>query len=384
DWVGLKSSGGVEDVKLPNPGTFGEIVYQERYRRTFDGKFVLNDELASYEGQHLPLQFLLADNGDNEVYSEVYDLFILRDSTPPVVRFFNYTNPVYQYQNFKTNIEVTDETLLNTVSISVRYQDGTEKAIKTADNIAKTSYRLHNGVLDFSTYIEQNGIGPLQLVVRASDVAGNLQESVLSIQVEEDPQPEITLSGMYPSPDALAGGTSLYQLHLTDNTAEYPVYHGSFYTSLSGISNASRAVNVAYAYEEKIEESGEGFKSSLVSPVYKNIISWIDYAEYPSAAAFAITGTYGDLLNIESGRLGVAYGDTKERIKSLSGMPLDDLVTVTIRASDQCHSDSVKQVKIADLEDFLKELNSGTGIHSYRIDIDNPDVPVRAIEQQLG
>src|SRR5690606_19630406 len=192
------------------------------------------------------------------------------------------------------------------------------------------------------------------------------------------------LSGMYPSPDALAGGTSLYQLHLTDNTAEYPVYHGSFYTSLSGISNASRAVNVAYAYEEKIEESGEGFKSSLVSPVYKNIISWIDYAEYPSAAAFAITGTYGDLLNIESGRLGVAYGDTKERIKSLSGMPLDDLVTVTIRASDQCHSDSVKQVKIADLEDFLKELNSGTGIHSYRIDIDNPDVPVRAIEQQLG
>src|SRR5690606_9567807 len=53
DWVGLKSSGGVEDVKLPNPGTFGEIVYQERYRRTFDGKFVLNDELASYEGQHL-------------------------------------------------------------------------------------------------------------------------------------------------------------------------------------------------------------------------------------------------------------------------------------------------------------------------------------------
>ncbi|MBQ0726991.1 MAG: hypothetical protein KBT77_06540, partial [Thalassolituus oleivorans] len=64
-WKNITTNTSIETVKLPNPGTFGEIVYSEQYRRDYKGSIVLPSELSSYEGQTLILYFSIRDNGGN-------------------------------------------------------------------------------------------------------------------------------------------------------------------------------------------------------------------------------------------------------------------------------------------------------------------------------
>ena len=394
EWSFYTSNGETEQVRLPNPGTFGDVLFQERFKRDFRGTLELtgkNDTLLRpYEGNDTPLKlvFRVTDNGGNSTDSAVYHLYIDADNIAPEIEVRSLPETYYEGQRLLTSFRISDDSAVDAYRLEVIGSDGNvistpaEKHNISQSN-AVAEYDASGLAVDVVSLLENNNLTELVLRLTATDLAGNEGVREFIIPIKPDGMPRVDQLAGYPVAEAENNSVSVSRIALRDDlAADYNTLRGGLFattlTRLASLIDSRNTVVVASenAKPQNIGSTANG-SASLEVPLitYPDLHAEIDYPEASSQGFSMISVSGAQVLTAvqASSKLRVyARSENDLKIASL-GLPDNAPLNITYTRYDQCSTPVPEQITHNALSKRLDALYKQSGIRTIHITAENPD-----------
>ncbi|ASP40172.1 hypothetical protein CHH28_16470 [Bacterioplanes sanyensis] len=379
-WAVIGSTSSTEQIKVPNPGTFGEVLYVEQHKRQFKGSFKVSEALVAYEGETLELRFSVADNGDNRVESDVYYLEILKDTEAPVISWEPKPEKVLQFSDLITSITAVDDTAMADLSLEIGNEDDgftllANKGKADADEEG-TRLKLHSVAIGYEEFFANYVGSSVGLRVKASDTAGNVAYASATLHVTEDARPSVVLNSSKPE-SLLKNALSMSHVSVLDDSSELveTLVLGS---DLTGF-NSVRHAQVRFTTNSRDVVLGKDRTLNSQSVSYENVHVALAYDEY-SGDSLVFGASDNPTLVFKNGELKLFRDAVQRPIRQLPASLNADTVDVEITSLSQCGAVYSGSVLASELAEVIEEY-VGSDTHSIELAIHSSQSPVKKITQ---
>ncbi|RFA32307.1 hypothetical protein CAL65_20005 [Alkalilimnicola ehrlichii] len=235
EWEVLSRNDRVERVTIPNPETFGELIVGERFFTDFKGRIQLPRRYLDHAGEQYRFSLRSRDYGHNEVTTAAVQLTVAADEEPPEINLSAPSEQLYDRQPAYIQASISDNVAVAEYSV---WLDDADEPLAAESGLNAAMVETPVIELDLSEYAPLPAEGrELELVIRASDQAGNEAELRRRLQLLPDQPPELNLIDRAPNANPVRGGVSFYALRMRDDYASVqdPIRYFPLFSSLSGL-----------------------------------------------------------------------------------------------------------------------------------------------------
>ena len=328
----------VEQIKVPNPGTLGAVIVDERYLLDQEATLLFPEEMIfTHAGQTLQLFARASDNGVNTTDSEKVGVLIMEDKEPPTIDLKEPIDTLYDRQLAFIDLFVSDNVQLSTVRVLLDDEFSVdESTLLFEETDIENKYFNWYQQLDLSPYAPIPVDGKeISLIVEAEDYFGNAERYLRLITILPDQPPVLTLKSSVPEGDVLKGGL-VHDVFMVEDD-----YYGKgdnsipqsdrvrdtmlFYTSLSDMLLRSPIGGVVPG--EVLGNSGLQSVIAQAAIAFPEAEGWEGELRANNEIAFSVTD---DNLLINPGR-----GGTRFEVR-VDGLPIPINYKITIHSASVC------------------------------------------------
>ncbi|MBA3980014.1 MAG: hypothetical protein C0462_05360, partial [Alcanivorax sp.] len=342
-WDGnLIRSDEIEEIRQPNPGSFGTTIVGRRHVTTFKGRVRLPASFVDHAGEHFDLLVRATDKGVNTGESPSRRLTVLADEEAPSIQMKKPGSTVVERTDARLDIQITDNIALASVRVFL-ITDGSELLYENT-SITGASYHIAGVDIPLDSLLP---VGPeghaFTLRVEATDTSGNESVHMAESRLLPDQPPQVSVLHPQPAQRALAGSVAYRTLELRDDAPD------------DGISLLPIMTSMV--------EQGRAFTgvATMVNEVLQPRVRWT----YPEAAASP------QRLRLGGQTLLVLDAEAElAPLASLNGaLVLESTQAVTYRIrqfwNDPCQAETVS----AEHESYTLNLNDWLGANVARVEI---------------
>ncbi|MES0328548.1 MAG: hypothetical protein ABUK13_10215, partial [Gammaproteobacteria bacterium] len=243
DWEVFVRNDKQQDVTVPNPLSFGELIVAQIFKTDFNGSFRIPESFSANSGKTYKLLLRAADNGINTEDSNSINLTILADKEAPVINLISPANQVYDRQPLSVHFGVEDNILLDTVKVMIVGEPADQPRLNLI-NLNNKEFQtsqlegvdLQGLAIDLNTYIPIVGQGKyFTVIINATDTSGNTAEIKQLVNVLPDLSPTVSIVEWNPEDNKMDAGALAYQqVNIEDDYVSHddPVEYFVAYSSL--------------------------------------------------------------------------------------------------------------------------------------------------------
>ena len=239
DWETFSRTDRLEQITVPNPGTFGSVIVAERFYMDYRGRVRIPTEFLDRAGETFRFRVAADDRGINTGFGPEVLITILGDTEPPEITFVSPPKVVYDRQPLELDVDITDNVELDSYSIYFS-DDPASPLAENADLDVASIHVPESGdiPIDLSAFAPIPAEGKtFTMVGRATDRAGLETVEARLVMIEPDLPPALRVVDKEPETDSIKGGMAFRTVEVTDDyvNVQHPVDSFTLVSSLHGL-----------------------------------------------------------------------------------------------------------------------------------------------------
>ncbi|WP_435104212.1 Ig-like domain-containing protein [Arhodomonas sp. AD133] len=237
EWAVLSRKDRVEERRVPNPDSFGDVIVGRRFYAEFEGRVVVPESALRWQGKDgVTLVVRVKDRGVNTTDGPAVPVTILGDEEAPTVTIDDL--PEVIAENWPVTPTVTIRDNVSVADYKIYLADRPESVLAADQGVDESAITVQDVALglDRFTPVPADGV-PVTVVVEASDTQGNAVRETRVVRITPDTAPQLSLSDLDPESDPVKGAIAFHTLDIEDDLAapDAPVRYMPVYTSLHGV-----------------------------------------------------------------------------------------------------------------------------------------------------